>query len=212
MGRSNKRNQTLPPAPVVVHIAPAPVVSPEGIFFAPGQRQWMSTSRPLQPCMLRQHLWRSTSRPLLPCTRHKRLVWSTSCPLQPCTRHKRPLWYKLCQHQLNSSSACGRAHCASSCRAHCARTCSPDASDASAPEDVCTSCWVSLPVPIETCTTKVSAEAVGQACETPTVMHGRGLPAVSRDRGVGFAQWLRKEAARRGYAWRQQRRAQQLCL
>ena len=30
--------------------------------------------------------------------------------------------------------------------------------------------------------------------------------------GLGFAQWLRKEAARRGYAWWQQRRAQQLCL
>ena len=59
---------------------------------------------------------------------------------------------------------------------------------------------------------KVSAEAVGRACETPTVMHDRGLLAVSRDRGAVFAQWLRKEAARRGYAWRQQRRAQQLCL
>ena len=44
------------------------------------------------------------------------------------------------------------------------------------------------------------------------MMHGRGLPAVSRDRGAGFAQCLRKEAARRRYAWRQQRRAQQLCL
>ena len=28
---------------------------------------------------------------------------------------------------------------------------------------------------------------------------------------MGFAQWLRKEAARQGYAWRQRRRAQQLC-
>ena len=82
----------------------------------------------------------------------------------------------------------------------------------SANEDMYTSSWVSWPVPIETCTTKVSAEAVGRACETPTAMHGRGLPAVSRDRRAGFAQWLCKEAARRGYAWRQQRRAPQLCL
>ena len=62
---------------------------------------------------------------------------------------------------------------------------SPDASDKSAPEDTNTSSWVSLPVPIKTCTTKVSADAVGRACETPTVMQGRGLPAVSRDRGEG---------------------------
>ena len=89
---------------------------------------------------------------------------------------------------------------------------SPDASDMSAPEDMYTSSWVSLPVPIKTCTSEVGAKAGGQACETPTVMHGRGIPAVSRDMGVGFAQWLRKEAARRGYAWRKQRRAQQLCL
>ena len=87
---------------------------------------------------------------------------------------------------------------------------SPDASDMSSPEDMYTSSWVSLPVPIKTCTTDVSVEAEGQACETPTVMHGRGLPAVSRDRVVS-SQWLRKEAARQGYAWRQRRRAQQLC-
>ena len=53
-------------------------------------------------------------------------------------------------------------------------------------------------------------EAEGQACETPAVSHGRGLRAVSRDRVVS-SQWLRKEAARQGYAWRQRRRAQQLC-
>ena len=70
--------------------------------------------------------------------------------------------------------------------------------------------WVSLPVPIKTCTTDVSAEAEGQACETRAVFHDRGLPAVSRDRVVS-SQWLRKEAARQGYAWRQRRRAQQLC-
>ena len=87
---------------------------------------------------------------------------------------------------------------------------SPDASDMSSPEDMYTSSWVSLPVPIKTCTTDVSVEAEGQACETPTVMHGRGLPAVSRYRVVS-SQWLRKEAARQGYAWRQRRRAQQLC-
>ena len=69
---------------------------------------------------------------------------------------------------------------------------SPDASDMSAPEDMYTSSRVSLPVPIKNCSTKVSAEAVGQACETPTLMHGRGLPAVSRDMEVGFALWLRK--------------------
>ena len=76
---------------------------------------------------------------------------------------------------------------------------SPDASDMSSPEDVYTSSLVLLPVPIKTCTTDVSAEAEGQACETPTLMHGRGLPAVSRDRVVS-SQWLRKEAARQGYA------------
>ena len=80
----------------------------------------------------------------------------------------------------------------------------------SSPEDMYTSSWVSLPVPNKTCTMDVSAEAEGQACETPTVMHGRGLPAVSRD-SVVRSQWLRKEAARQGYAWRQRRRAQELC-
>ena len=65
-------------------------------------------------------------------------------------------------------------------------------------------------MPIKTCATDVSAEAEGQACETPTVMHGRGLKAVSRD-SVVSSQWLRKEAARQGYVWRQRRRAQQLC-
>ena len=82
----------------------------------------------------------------------------------------------------------------------------------SSPEDVYTRSWESLPVPIKTCTTDVSVEAEGQACETPTptVIHGRGLPAVSRDKVVS-SQWLRKEAARQVYAWRQRRRAQQLC-
>ena len=86
----------------------------------------------------------------------------------------------------------------------------PDASDTSSPEDMYTSSWVSLPVPIKTCTTKVSAEAVGQACEIPAVIHGRRLRADSRDRVVS-SQWLRKETARQGYAWRQRRRAQKLC-
>ena len=44
---------------------------------------------------------------------------------------------------------------------------------------------------------QVSAEAEGQACETPTVMHGRGLPAVSRD-SVVSSQWLRKEGRSSG--------------
>ena len=48
------------------------------------------------------------------------------------------------------------------------------------------------------------------ASETPTVCHGRELPAVSRD-VVACSQWLREEAARQGYAWRQRGRAQQLC-
>ena len=50
-------------------------------------------------------------------------------------------------------------------------------------------------MPIKTFTSKVSAEAVDQACETPAVIHGRGLLAVSRD-SVVSSQWLRKEAAR----------------
>ena len=40
MGRSNKQNLTLPPAPVVEYIAPAPVVSPEGNFFAPAPAEY----------------------------------------------------------------------------------------------------------------------------------------------------------------------------
>ena len=35
LGRRVRRNRGVPPAPVVEYIAPAPVVSPEGIFFAP---------------------------------------------------------------------------------------------------------------------------------------------------------------------------------
>ena len=72
-----------------------------------------------------------------------------------------------------------------------------DASDTSSPEDMYTSSWVSLPVPTKLVLRDVSVEAEGQACETPTVMHGRGLPAVSRDR-VASSQWHRKEAARQG--------------
>ena len=53
---------------------------------------------------------------------------------------------------------------------------------------------------------RVVAEPLNLASETPTVFHGRELP----DRVV-CSQWLRKEAARQGYAWRQRRRAQQLC-
>ena len=49
---------------------------------------------------------------------------------------------------------------------------SPDASDMSAPEDMYTSSWDSLPMPIKIKKPETSAEAVGRACETPTVMHG----------------------------------------
>ena len=108
---------------------------------------------------------------------------------------------------------CTRARSVSSAIAQCHAPVFPSLSgciDTSSPEDMYTSSWVSLPVPIKTCTTKVSAEAVGQACKTRAVFHDRGLPAVSRDRVVS-SQWLRKEAARQGYAWRQRRRAQQLC-
>ena len=55
-----------------------------------------------------------------------------------------------------------------------------------------------------------SAKPLNLASETPTVFHGRGLPAVSRD-WVSCSLWLRKEAARQGYAWRLRRRARQLC-
>ena len=87
---------------------------------------------------------------------------------------------------------------------------SPDASDMSSPEDVYTRSWESLPVPIKSCTQVESAEPLNLASETPTVFHGRELPAGRRDGLVGHALWLRKEAARRGYAWRQQQRARQL--
>ena len=60
------------------------------------------------------------------------------------------------------------------------------------------------------CAVVESAEFLNLTSETPTVFHGRELLAVSRD-VVLCSQWLRKEAARQGYAWRQRRRAQQLC-
>ena len=84
---------------------------------------------------------------------------------------------------------------------------SPDASDMSSPEDVYKHSWESLPVPIKSFTQVESAEPLNLASETPTVFHGRELLAVSRD----WVSWLRKEAARQGYAWRKRRRAQQLC-
>ena len=87
---------------------------------------------------------------------------------------------------------------------------SPDASDMSSPEDVYTRSWESLPVPIKSFTQVESAELLNLASETPTVFHGRDLPAGRRDGLVGHALWLRKEAARRGYAWRQQQCARQL--
>ena len=87
---------------------------------------------------------------------------------------------------------------------------SPDASDTSSPEDEYTRSWESLPVPIKSFTQVESAEPLNLASETPTVFHGRELPAGRRDGLVGHALWLRKEAARRGYAWRQQQRARQL--
>ena len=87
---------------------------------------------------------------------------------------------------------------------------SPDASDTSSPEDEYTRSWESLPVPIKSFTQVESAEPLNLASETPTVFHGRELPAGRRDGLVGHALWLRKEAARRGCAWRQQQRARQL--
>ena len=119
MGRSNNQNQTLPPAPVVECIAPAPVVSPEGNFFAPAPAVYAApapvdehvapvpavyaalapvdeyASRPLLPCTLRQRQWRCTSHPLQPCTRHLHQWRSTSRPLQPCTRHLHLWWSTL---------------------------------------------------------------------------------------------------------------------
>ena len=87
---------------------------------------------------------------------------------------------------------------------------SPDASDMSSPEDVYTRFWGSLPVPTKSFTQVESAEPLNLASETPTVFHGRELPAGRRDGLVGHGLWLRKEAARRGYAWRRQQRARQL--
>ena len=68
----------------------------------------------------------------------------------------------------------------------------------SSPEDVYTSSWESLPVPIKSFTQVESAEPLNLASETPTEFHGRELPAGRRDGLVGHALWLRKEAARRG--------------
>ena len=65
-------------------------------------------------------------------------------------------------------------------------------------------------MPIKSFIQVESAEPLNLASETPTVFHGRELPAGRRDGLVGHALWLRKEAARRGYAWRQQQRARQL--
>ena len=70
----------------------------------------------------------------------------------------------------------------------------------SSPEDVYTRSWESL-------TQVDSAEPLNLASETPTVFHGRELPAVSWD-WVSCS--LCEEAALQGYAWRQRRRAQQL--
>ena len=76
----------------------------------------------------------------------------------------------------------------------------------SSPEDVYTRSWESLSVPVKSFTQAESAEPLNLASETPTVFHGRELLAVSRD-WVSCSLWLRKEAARQGYAWRQRRRA-----
>ena len=70
----------------------------------------------------------------------------------------------------------------------------------SSPEDVYTRSWGSLPVPIKTLTPVESAKPLNLASETPTVFHGRELPAGRREGLVGYALWLRQEAARRGYA------------
>ena len=87
---------------------------------------------------------------------------------------------------------------------------SPDASDMSAPEDTYTSPWVSLPVPIKNCTVKCQCGGRGPGVRD-TDCDARSMTSCGQPRQeVGFAQWLRKEAARRGYAWRQQRRVQQL--
>ena len=64
---------------------------------------------------------------------------------------------------------------------------SPDASDTSSHEDEYTSSWVSLPVPIKSFTQVESAEPLNLASVTPTVFHGRELPAGRRDGLVGHA-------------------------
>ena len=81
----------------------------------------------------------------------------------------------------------------------------------SSPENEYTSSWVSLPVAIKTNTQVESAEPLNLASETPTVFHGREVPVVSRD-VVACSQWLRKEAARQEYAWRQRRRTAALLV
>ena len=100
-----------------------------------------------------------------------------------------------------SANASGGVYCAVS-RARVPL--SPDSSDMSSPEDVYTRSCESLPVPIKSFTQVESPEPLSLASETPTVFHGRELPAGRQDGLVGHALWLRKEAARRGYAWRQQ--------
>ena len=72
----------------------------------------------------------------------------------------------------------------------------------SSPEDERASSWVSLPVAIKTNTQVESAEPLNLASETAD----RVSWAFPRSAETGW-----REAARQGYAWRQRRRAKQLC-
>ena len=250
MGRSNKQNQTLPPALVVEYIAPAPVVSPEGNFFAPAPAVYAAPApvdehavpapavcaapAPVDehavpalavcaaPASVDEYVAPAPAMCAVPAPVEKYIAPAPAvfaaqalsveyiAPAPAVCAAQAPVVEYLAPAPSVVQAPTPVVESIAQCHAPVFPL-SPDASDMSSPEDMYTSSWVSLPVPIKTCSTKVSAEVVGQACETPTVMHGRGFPAVSRDMGVDFAQWLRKDAARRGYAWRQQRRAQQLC-
>ena len=126
MGRSNKQNQTLPPAPVVEHIAPAPVVSPEGNFFA-------------APAPVEKYIAPASA------------VYAA---LAPVVEYLAPVPSDV-QAPTPVVESIAQCHAP-------VFPLSPDASDTSSPEDMYTSSWVSLPVPIKTCTTDVSAEAEGQ--------------------------------------------------
>ena len=233
MGRSNKLYQTLPPAPVVEYIAPAPAVyaAPASVdeYIVPAPAV-IAAPAPVEMYIAPAPAVYAAPAPVEYIAPATAVIAATSpveyiapapavyaapapvvdfSPVPAVIQAPTPTVEYLAPVSSGVQAPTPVVESVAQCHAPVFPL-SPDASDMSSPEDVYTRSWVSLPVPIKTCTTDVSAEAEGQASETPAVMHGRGLPAVSRDRVVS-SQWLRKEAARQVYAWRQRRRAQQLC-